>query len=150
MYERDNMAKRWGFSSIKKANEYLHAENKKWDKTLQKIPSKDLPISPGKQHEKKIIGAFRSQDYIVQMFDESHKIPGMLRLSVNRTILQKRTGHWAEDITWEQLQEIKDELGYEDRDAVEVYPRKEDVVNVAPIRHLWIMPELLSWAWRGE
>lgn len=30
--------------------------------------------------------------------------------------------------------------GYGDRDAVEAYPKNSDVVNVANIRHLWILP----------
>ncbi|EOG1815585.1 hypothetical protein ACK3RA_000943 [Enterobacter hormaechei] len=46
------------------------------------------------------------------------------------------------------LQEIKSAVGYGDRDAVEIYPRDSDVVNVANMRHLWITPEPIAFAWR--
>jgi hypothetical protein len=48
-----------------------------------------------------------------------------------------------------RLQRLKAECGYADRDAVEVYPRERDVVNVANLRHLWVMREPLAFAWRG-
>ena len=31
---------------------------------------------------------------------------------------------------------------------MEVYPRTADLVNVANMRHLWVLPELLPFAWR--
>jgi hypothetical protein len=34
-------------------------------------------------------------------------------------------------------------------DAVEVYPPAGDVVNVANMRHLWVLRDRLPFAWRG-
>jgi hypothetical protein len=45
---------------------------------------------------------------------------------------------------------IKNAVGYQDRDAVEVYPSQTDVVNVSNMRHLWILPEKLDFAWRRQ
>ena len=36
-----------------------------------------------------------------------------------------------------------------DFDALELYPVNSDVVNVANLRHLWVMRDLVSFAWRG-
>lgn len=45
-----------------------------------------------------------------------------------------------EGISWDDLAWLKDAAGYADREAVELYPRTGDVVNVANMRHLWILP----------
>lgn len=70
----------------------------------------------------------------------------MRRLSVLRVTTQK--DDWADEITWDQLQRVKRECGFGEVDAVEVYPRDSDVVNVANIRHLWLMDEPVAFAWR--
>jgi hypothetical protein len=33
--------------------------------------------------------------------------------------------------------------------AVEIYPADGDVVAVANMRHLWLLPEAPAFAWRG-
>lgn len=38
--------------------------------------------------------------------------------------------------------------GFADSDAVEVYPAQTDVVNVANMRHLFVLPYPLTFAWR--
>ncbi|HID9686324.1 TPA: DUF7694 domain-containing protein [Citrobacter amalonaticus] len=74
--------------------------------------------------------------------------PGsVIRLTVNTTSIAS-SGRWKDGISWDALQEIKSAVGYGDRDAVEIYPRDSDVVNVANMRHLWITPEPISFAWR--
>lgn len=71
-----------------------------------------------------------------------------MRMSVNRTALTK-DGNWDADIGWEELQRLKAEAGYGNMDAVEIYPSDKDVVNVANMRHLWILSEPLAFAWRA-
>jgi len=43
-------------------------------------------------------------------------------------------------ITWDELWNAKNALGFADHEAVELYPRVADLVNVANIRHLWVFP----------
>lgn len=79
---------------------------------------------------------------------------GLERVLENGTYLIQdcaRPGGWRvlmicrrdarDGISWDDLQWIKGAAGYRDREAVEVYPRDGDVVNVANMRHLWILPE---------
>ncbi|MGH1577690.1 DUF7694 domain-containing protein [Planktotalea sp.] len=40
-------------------------------------------------------------------------------------------------ITWDQLQAIKNAVWGRDARAIEVYPVQADVINNAPLRHLW-------------
>ena len=46
---------------------------------------------------------------------------------------------YADGITWDELQEIKNQCGYENSWLCEYYPPKDKLINVANIRHLWVM-----------
>jgi hypothetical protein len=67
----------------------------------------------------------------------------MIRLQVGRNDRQ-------DGISWDHLQAIKNALGYGEYDAVEVYPRQQDIVNLGNFRHLWISKHHLTFAWRPE
>lgn len=47
-------------------------------------------------------------------------------------------------ITWDRLQEVKNECLGPDVLAIEVYPRQDELVNSTPMRHLWEVPEGMS------
>jgi hypothetical protein len=120
----------------------MDAENKKYDPhsfTEIPIPEKfiDSPQAPFK--------VARSRDYLVQLYKDSEHI----RISVNITRI-KDNGHWDEGISWETLMWIKRLMGYGDFDAVEVYPRDEDEVYIANVRHLFILNESLPFIWRSK
>jgi hypothetical protein len=56
-------------------------------------------------------------------------------------LVDNRLGHLAVThdgtITWDKLQEIKNKVWGQNSRAIEVYPVQSDVVNNAPMRHLW-------------
>ncbi len=87
---------------------------------------------------------WRNRDFLVQEFKADG--PALVRLSINRTSLSG--DRWTEGITWDELQAIKAAVGYPFADAVEIYPSVADEVNVANMRHLWVMREPISFAWR--
>jgi hypothetical protein len=96
--------------------------------------------------------ALRNRHFLVQEYGpEPHQVDHVLvRLSINRAVLDDRGG-WLDGITWDELQRIKAAVGYGDHDALEVYPRDSKLVNVANIRHLWVMREQpLSWTWGAD
>lgn len=121
----------------KQARRFLEEENKKHGKTLKPFAT---PGHPNPNY----IGAFRSCDFLVQVFRELYTI----RLSINRTTLERGGEHWSADISWEELQRIKAECGYSDKCAVELFPPEDDVVNVANMRHLFILdtPPVFMWS----
>lgn len=97
------------------------------------------------------VAVFLSKSYLVQVFSEKNMVVGgearmVMRMTVNRTEIQKN-GRWKEDITWEELQLIKSQVGFGDKQAVEIYPAEIDVVNVANMRHLWIFDAALPLGW---
>lgn len=106
--------------------------------TMQQVLGEQWPSRPPK-----LVDVWRSKDFLAQVFLEP---AGVLRISVNR--VTRRHGQWEQGITWDELMRVKREIGYADNDAVEVYPADRDIVNVANMRHLWVMPEPLAFAWR--
>jgi hypothetical protein len=93
----------------------------------------------------KILKIFRDDKHLVQIYNQD----GHIRISVNRTEIDD-DGNWLQGISWDTLMFIKKEVGYGDFDAVEVYPKEIDVVNVANIRHLFILKEPLDFIWRSK
>jgi hypothetical protein len=95
----------------------------------------------------KHIRVLRSRDFLVQVLQEAD---GVLRLSIQRTAFDKASGRWKDGIGWDDIQHLKTLAGYGDRPAVELYPPDANVVNVANIRHIWILPEAPSWMWGSK
>ncbi len=123
------------------AAKYLAEQNKRWPAHLVHMPQDEWP--PGMSP--KLLAVMRSRDYLVQIFDEQK--PVLVRLTINRCAITP-AGGWQEDIPWVDLQRLKSEAGYGEFDAVEVFPNDIDVVNVASMRHIFVMAEPLSFAWR--
>lgn len=86
---------------------------------------------------------YRSRDFLVQVVDE----PCGERLSICRTAVGQDNRNWEDKITWDELQLLKRECGRGDRWAVEIYPPEASVVNVANLRHLWVLNEAPGYGW---
>lgn len=109
---------------------------------FQEVPKEKWPNSKGKAPEK----VWFNKQYLVQLLDER----GNLRLTINRVHAKIVKGKpiWEDGITWDELQEIKNSVGYSDYWAVEAYPPVKDVVNVANMRHLWLLKEPPEYGWK--
>lgn len=91
--------------------------------------------------------AFRNKFFLVQIYIHNENL---IRLSINRTELDHK-GYWKDGILWDEIQHIKNTLGYEEFDAIEVYPKKSDLVDVSNIRHIWILKNHdLDFIWRKD
>ena len=89
---------------------------------------------------------FRNRHFAVQIYQQGE----WTRLSVNRTALDIEKNTWKGGISWDQLMDIKNKVGFGTCDAIEIYPRDCDVVNLTNMRHLFIVPNgiELSCIWR--
>lgn len=93
------------------------------------------------------IKAWESRRYLAQLYDGgSREDRTVLRLSICRVTL-KDDGKWEEDLTWEELMAVKSECGFRETYAVEVYPAVAEIVNVANMRHLWLLSTPLTIGW---
>lgn len=121
-----------------KIRRHLEKENAKRPPFLVQVPREQWPNDGGG----KILEVWLSGKYMVQVYDEGN---GLKRLSVNRTIINQ-DGQWQDNLTWDELQEVKRQIGHGDSFAVEVYPSDRDIVNVANLRHLWVLPHpVVGW-----
>ncbi len=123
------------------AERHMQRENQKWPDALKEWSRDEWPAP-----NERVSRVWRSRGFLVQGYKEA--APVILRLSIVRAGLDQHGG-WQQDITWEELHRLKSEAGFGDYEAVEVFPRDADVVNVANIRHLWILPGgFLPFVWR--
>jgi hypothetical protein len=90
-----------------------------------------------------MIEVWCSNQFLIQIYKDNNYI----RLTISR-ISKKLDGGWEDGITWDELFKIKNEIGFADQDCVELYPCECDVVNIANMRHLWVMPKKVDFAWR--
>lgn len=90
------------------------------------------------------VRAWRSREFAAFEYHEGNYV----RISVNKSEIDN-TGNWKDGITWDDLQRVKSEIGYGDRLAVEIYPPDADVVNVANMRHLWLV-DWLPFGWSNQ
>lgn len=115
---------------------------------LEPIPVEDWPPFPYHQCPRQI---FISRKYLVQVYMENrnHRAGDLIRLSTCRSNV-KTDGNWDDRLSWDELMEIKRELGFGAWYGVEVYPRDCDIINIANFRHVWLMRQPLNIGWFGE
>lgn len=78
------------------------------------------------------IAAWESEQFAAAMFNQK----GIYRLSISRSD--------ASDLpmSWEELMRVKSGCGFGNLDAVEIYPKNDDVFNTGNVRHLYLVGEV--------
>ena len=92
------------------------------------------------------VRVWQSRDYLAVLYVDTRD--GSRCLSVNRTATN-RDGSWMDGITWDELQRVKNETVGPETWAVEVFPAQSEMINEANMRHLWVLDEAPSYAWKG-
>lgn len=95
-------------------------------------------LSKFKQNEKSPAAAWRNRHFLAAIYMDYYDGIPYARLSVNRTELNS-DGSWKDGITWDELMEIKRGIGFGMAWMTEVFPPDAETVNVANIRHLFIV-----------
>lgn len=116
----------------------LAKQNAKEPSVLRRVPREEWPGLPPPG----LTEVWRSQAFLVQVFAEPD---GYQRMSICRTAHNGTT--WVDQVTWDELMQLKRECGRGDKDAVEVFPADRDIVNVANMRHLFFPPNSLTFKW---
>ncbi len=121
---------------LKRAAKAILQENKTWPDYLVEInPAKVAPIAS--KQSKTLLRAFRSNRFLVQEYEEGQ----FIRLSITRNQVDLVERRFIDGITWDDIQEIKEQCGYSKHCAIEIFPPDELIVNVANVRHIWIYKE---------
>ena len=93
--------------------------------------------------------AFRNRRLLIQVFEGPKAHPEVVaRITVCKAMVDDH-GRWEDGLSWDSLQLAKAVAGFGEHDAVEVFPRDDDIVNVANMRHLWVLKGFLPFAWRA-
>ncbi len=124
----------------REAQKHLVKEAAQQSVTLKEVPRDKWPSQPAG-----LVKVWRSSGFLVQQFAP---LNGATRLSVCRATIGNN-GNWTEDITWVELQVLKRECGFGDHWATELFPADWSVVNVANMRHLWLLPEAPAYGWNA-
>jgi len=123
---------------------YLKQQNRLYTRELEQVPREKWPLGIFPERERYIVDAvWRSCDFLVQVIKQDD---GHIRLSINRTQIDD-SGHFKDNITWDELQHIKNSCGFKTQAAVEIFPPASKTVNVANMRHLWVLPEPPPFMW---
>lgn len=133
-----NMPFKWTKGMVRQ----LRRDNLAWPLTLKSIPRDKWPHDPFNTNAVRQ-EVLRSRDFLVQVFEER----GHIRLSINRTDFDVNAQRFREDISWDDIQRLKVEAGFGDWWAVECYPPPSQVVNVANMRHIWVLNEPPPFGW---
>lgn len=104
----------------------------------------DFESLEGEHPDINFVKACRNRYFLVQIFKE----PLAIRLSINRVEINKEGTRWKDGITWDEIQNIKNKLGYSNSCAIEIYPPEEDKVDVANIRHIFIPKDVPGFMWK--
>jgi len=131
-------------TNVKALARYLKKESRTYPKELVFLPRETW--SPEMQLNENVSEAWRSSGFLLQVYKEPN---GIERLSIQRTRLRD-DGEWQDKISWDELQRLKAECGRGDKQAIEIYPADNDVINVANLRHLWVLTEPMEFTWRKK
>lgn len=128
---------------ISKLRKVLRDENRKFPPHLVKIPDEHWPEDRHAYGDTRI-HVYRSKYFLVQVYAMNG---GMFRIAVARCEIDKN-GQFVEDITWDDMQMIKRQAGFSEWDGVELFPKDRDMINIENMRHMFVFPESLPFAWR--
>jgi len=135
------IVQRTGIEPTRRQLMALERENAQWPTALRPIPREQWP--DGARMTAAPSAAWRSRDYLVVLYEER---PGVQRLTISSTHVAGRD--WVDGLTWDTLQRLKGEAGFADRYAVELFPPDAEVVNVANLRHLWLLDAPPTYGWK--
>lgn len=101
-------------------------------------------------------GVWQDRSEMVRLYS---KIPGMYAAFMNQVIsvqLSMDVTEWGEirhlwikrhdekPVQWQEMQRIKNELIGQDRVGLEVYPAVSELIDVANMYHMWILPAAMK------
>lgn len=111
--------------------------------SFQEVPKEKWPTNTDNTT---VLKVFFNKNFLVQIIDDRN---GYNRITVSKTKSKMIRGIrvWMDGITWDELQSIKNAVGYENSWCVECFPPENKIINVANMRHLWILPEVPKYCW---
>lgn len=127
-----------GRISKKEARNYLTKECARYTDKFEEME--------GTSSDPTFVRALRNNQFMVQVYKEEFAT----RLSINKIAINKDGTRWKDGITWDEIQNIKNNAGYRNFCALEIYPPEDDKVDVANMRHIFVTSEEPLFLWKRE
>ncbi|MGL5061699.1 MAG: DUF7694 domain-containing protein [Microcoleus sp.] len=130
-------------AKISEIKSELRQKNATASARLELVPRGEWPDA-----KRPPIRVWRSRSFLVQEYEDR----GFIRISVTdarelKGFTAKGEPKFGNSITWNELQNIKNAIGYWDKCAVEVYPPKHLEVKEYNMRHLWLLDKTPDYCW---
>lgn len=128
----------------------LDRDNRRFPEELREQPREEWPEDVRAQvwgSGSVPLRAWRSRKFLAVLWEDPS---GFKRLTISRTEWDKAAGRFREGVSWDDLQRLKREAGFASRCAVEVFPPEDQLVNVANMRHLFLLDELPPYLWTSR
>lgn len=122
----------------------LERENARWSNFLTRVAESDWTEGM-RSMLRRPIEAWRSRHFALMVYAEPNDIE---RLSICRAAIAG--DRWQDGISWDDLMELKRQCGRGDKCAVEIFPQDSEIVNVANMRHLWVLPYSPPFMWKKQ
>ncbi len=109
--------------------------------TLEIVTEND-PNLPYSSHPQDIEHIYRSKKYTVILWKIGVGFAGYnlgQRFSISRNEWNSKDRRYKDGLTWDEIMDIKREMGFGERTAIEYYPADSEVVNLANMRHVFLI-----------
>ena len=109
--------------------------------TLEIVPETD-PNIPYSSHPQDIEHIYRSKKYTVILWKIGVGFNGYnfgQRFSISRNEWDSKDRRYKDGLTWDEIMDIKREMGFGERTAIEYYPADSETINVANMRHIFLV-----------
>ena len=99
--------------------------------------SEDDPNLPYTSHPQDLDSIWRNKKFTVMVWN----VPAGKKMTISRNTWDSHACRYKDGITWDEIMEIKRGIGMGEENAVEFYPPDSEVINIANVRHIWILPK---------
>lgn len=109
--------------------------------TLEIVPETD-PNIPYSSHPQDIEHIYRSKKYTVILWKIGVGFTGYnfgQRFSISRNEWNSKDRRYKDGLTWDEIMDIKREMGFGERTAIEYYPADSETINIANMRHIFLV-----------
>lgn len=99
--------------------------------------AEDDPNMPYTSHAQDLDSVWRNKKYTVMVWN----VPAGKKITISRNTWDSHSCRYKDGITWDEIMEIKRGVGFGDQNAIEFYPPDDEIINIANVRHIWILPK---------
>ena len=78
---------------------------------------------------------YRNKQFLVIIFACGNG----LKITVSRNEYDYKTKRQKGNISWDELQQIKNDIGYSEHTFVEFFPKESELIDIDSVRHLWLV-----------